>query len=204
MTPLVRQGSVPKSSPPARSAYRAGTSGRRRKRPCYPVSLPFAPPPGWTDPGPPRRTWPTLVAAVVVCLLAASGLLALDLHPGPSAAPAAKAAAPAPVEVAVDASRVKAPETAPDPAPPPAPPTAQPPEKHPPAPDPAPAPIAASLPGPAGASCRAPAGKSATETYGTSVNFMDDPVAAARVALKDRKLLFVLHVAGNFEDDRFT
>jgi hypothetical protein len=40
--------------------------------------------------------------------------------------------------------------------------------------------------------------------YGTSVDFVDDPTAAAEKALKEKKLLFVLHVAGNFEKDRFT
>jgi hypothetical protein len=40
--------------------------------------------------------------------------------------------------------------------------------------------------------------------YGTAVDFVDDPTAAARQALHDKKLLFVLHVAGNFEDSKFT
>jgi hypothetical protein len=40
--------------------------------------------------------------------------------------------------------------------------------------------------------------------YGTSIDFVDSPTAAAEQALKDGKLLFVLHVAGNFEKDAFT
>src|SRR5262249_33595545 len=40
--------------------------------------------------------------------------------------------------------------------------------------------------------------------YGTAVDFVDDPTEAAREALQQKKLLFVLHVAGNFEDDKFT
>ena len=40
--------------------------------------------------------------------------------------------------------------------------------------------------------------------YGTSLEFVDDPRAAAQKALQEQKLLFVLHVAGNFEDDKFT
>jgi hypothetical protein len=40
--------------------------------------------------------------------------------------------------------------------------------------------------------------------YGTSVDFAESPTAAAEQALKDNKLLFVLHVAGNFEKDCFT
>jgi hypothetical protein len=40
--------------------------------------------------------------------------------------------------------------------------------------------------------------------YGTAVDFVDSPAEAARKALKEHKLVFVLHVAGNFEDDKFT
>jgi hypothetical protein len=40
--------------------------------------------------------------------------------------------------------------------------------------------------------------------YGTSVDFVDSPTEAAEKALKEKKLLFVLHVAGNFEKDCFT
>jgi outer membrane biosynthesis protein TonB len=40
--------------------------------------------------------------------------------------------------------------------------------------------------------------------FGTSVHFVDSPTQAAALALKEQKLLFVLHVAGNFEDDKFT
>jgi hypothetical protein len=40
--------------------------------------------------------------------------------------------------------------------------------------------------------------------HGTSVEFLDTPSEAARKALKEQKLVFVLHVSGNFEDPRFT
>ena len=40
--------------------------------------------------------------------------------------------------------------------------------------------------------------------YGTRVDFVESPTEAAEKARKDKKLLFVLHVAGNFEEDRFT
>jgi hypothetical protein len=40
--------------------------------------------------------------------------------------------------------------------------------------------------------------------YGTQVDFVDDPAAAAKKAAKDDKLLFILHIAGNFEDSGFT
>ena len=39
---------------------------------------------------------------------------------------------------------------------------------------------------------------------GTSVEFADTPVEAAAKAKKEQKLVFVLHVSGNFEDPRFT
>jgi hypothetical protein len=40
--------------------------------------------------------------------------------------------------------------------------------------------------------------------HGTSITFEDTPSAAARKALKEQKLVLVLHVSGNFEDPRFT
>jgi hypothetical protein len=42
------------------------------------------------------------------------------------------------------------------------------------------------------------------ETYGTSVLFLGNPVEAAETARRESKLLFVLHVSGNFEDSCFT
>jgi hypothetical protein len=41
-------------------------------------------------------------------------------------------------------------------------------------------------------------------SFGTSVEFYDTPSEAARHAKKEQKLVFVLHVSGNFEDPRFT
>lgn len=40
--------------------------------------------------------------------------------------------------------------------------------------------------------------------HGTTVEFVESPSAAARQALKEEKLVFVLHVSGHFEDPRFT
>ncbi|MSR30844.1 MAG: hypothetical protein EXR99_04985 [Gemmataceae bacterium] len=40
--------------------------------------------------------------------------------------------------------------------------------------------------------------------HGTTINFYDTPKEAAKVAKKEEKLVFVLHVSGNFEDPRFT
>jgi hypothetical protein len=42
------------------------------------------------------------------------------------------------------------------------------------------------------------------ETFGTNVQFVRNPLEAGRIAGDQRKLTFLLHVSGNFEDDRFT
>ncbi|MGH7226278.1 MAG: hypothetical protein ACRELF_23935 [Gemmataceae bacterium] len=42
------------------------------------------------------------------------------------------------------------------------------------------------------------------ETYGTQVLFLNNQAAAADTARKDHKLLFVMHISGNFEDACFT
>jgi hypothetical protein len=41
-------------------------------------------------------------------------------------------------------------------------------------------------------------------TYGTQIAFVSSQTEAARKALNERKLLFVLHLSGNFEDKKFT
>jgi hypothetical protein len=68
----------------------------------------------------------------------------------------------------------------------------------PPAEDPPAAPPAPPA-GCAGGQCAVNDGK-----YGTSVDFVADPTDAAKQALKEKKLLFVLNISGNFEDDKFT
>lgn len=40
--------------------------------------------------------------------------------------------------------------------------------------------------------------------YGTSVHFEDSPSDAAKRALKEEKLVMVLHISGYFEDPEFT
>jgi len=40
--------------------------------------------------------------------------------------------------------------------------------------------------------------------HGTTIDFLDKPAAAAKQAKKEGKLVFVLHISGNFEDPRFT
>jgi hypothetical protein len=47
-------------------------------------------------------------------------------------------------------------------------------------------------------------GTTCSGDYGTSIAFEDDPKDAAAKAKKEEKLVFVLHVSGNFEDPRFT
>jgi hypothetical protein len=46
--------------------------------------------------------------------------------------------------------------------------------------------------------------KPACGDYGTSVHFEKTPSDAARKALKEEKLVFVLHVSGLFENPDFT
>ena len=40
--------------------------------------------------------------------------------------------------------------------------------------------------------------------HGTAVNFVDTPSEAAKQAKKEEKLVFVLHVSGQFEDPSIT
>jgi hypothetical protein len=49
-----------------------------------------------------------------------------------------------------------------------------------------------------------PVGQPAQETFGTSVAFVRNPSEAAKVAKQQHKLLFILHVSGNFEESKFT
>jgi hypothetical protein len=79
-------------------------------------------------------------------------------------------------------------------------------EKEPPAapPTPPPAPPHRAAPAEVPVPQAAPAGRPAGETYGTSVTFLGNPEEAAELARRDKKLLFVLHVSGNFEDSCFT
>jgi hypothetical protein len=41
-------------------------------------------------------------------------------------------------------------------------------------------------------------------SHGTRVEFVATPSKAAQMAKKEQKLVFVLHVSGDFEDPRFT
>jgi hypothetical protein len=44
----------------------------------------------------------------------------------------------------------------------------------------------------------------AGENYGTQVLFLNNPTAAEEAARSEKKLLFVMHISGNFEDSCFT
>jgi hypothetical protein len=44
----------------------------------------------------------------------------------------------------------------------------------------------------------------AGETYGTQVLFLNNPEVAEETAQREKKLLFVMHISGNFEDSCFT
>jgi len=68
--------------------------------------------------------------------------------------------------------------------------------------DPAPI-VPAPIAPPAAASLTAPAAPEC-QTFGTSVAFAASPAAAAKQAAQEGKLLFLLHVSGDFEDDAFT
>jgi protein TonB len=71
-------------------------------------------------------------------------------------------------------------------------------------PPPSPAPMPREL-SPAPAPMEAPADEAAPAvTHGTSVRFVNSPAEAARRARGQDRLLFVLHISGNFEDPGFT
>ncbi len=49
-----------------------------------------------------------------------------------------------------------------------------------------------------------PAEEAPCGEFGTSLHFEKSPSEAARKALKDEKLVFVLHISGHFDDTAFT
>lgn len=52
--------------------------------------------------------------------------------------------------------------------------------------------------------CKKACGKCGQEKFGTSISWKGTPTDAAVLAKKQEKLLFILHVSGNFEDAKFT
>ena len=56
----------------------------------------------------------------------------------------------------------------------------------------------------ADAPAKKPAEKTTCGDYGTNVHFEKSPSDAAKKALKEEKLVCVLHISGNFEDPDLT
>lgn len=46
--------------------------------------------------------------------------------------------------------------------------------------------------------------RASTACHGTAVEFVENPVLAAKLAKEEKKLVLVLHVSGYFEDPNFT
>jgi hypothetical protein len=132
--------------------------------------------------------WPAVAAAGTVGVLLVAGAFAWARAHAP-----ARPEAPAPRELAAVAA-TEPPAPVEGGAPAAAPPTA--PALVPPLPA---APVEAQRPAPA-EPCLACAG----QTYGTRVTFLPGPADAARQARREGKLLFILHVSGNFEESKFT
>ena len=47
-------------------------------------------------------------------------------------------------------------------------------------------------------------GQECSGDYGTEVKFVDSAMEASKLAVKQEKLVFVLHVSGNFEESKYT
>jgi hypothetical protein len=47
-------------------------------------------------------------------------------------------------------------------------------------------------------------GEEGVACHGTAVRFVETPVQAAKLAAQEKKLVFVLHVSGYFEDPKLT
>ncbi len=139
--------------------------------------------------------WRPVAAAAVTALLLVVAVFALIPHrrhaaaaaPPPAVVQSAKPAAePAREEVAAAPEPPKPAPESPKAAPAPAAPVKTQPVVH--------------VPEPEVFKAQAPV----CQQYGTKVDFYDSPADAARMAQKEQKLLFVLHVAGNFEEPGFT
>ena len=104
------------------------------------------------------------------------------VEPQPAPAPLKETPPPAVAELVPAVQAKLAPPPEPAPPEPPVPAPAPPPEPAPPQPPPA----------------------AESTSCGTSVHFVASPQAAARRAEEEGKLVFTLHVSGNFEDPGFT
>jgi hypothetical protein len=199
--------SLQRSPGPRRNAV-LGESRSSASRPSYPVAYP----PAMRQP---VSFWPAIVVVILSLSvvfgasvwvlskprsLAAQQPVTLVAQPaGAENVVALTHREPSPVpSMSVETVAAKIAPAAPEPA---APDQALPspiPEKAVPPQAVAPSPLA---PSPVAASDSAPP---VTHTYGTSVAFLSSPAEAALRAQRERKLLFVLHVAGNFEESCFT
>ncbi len=144
----------------------------------------------------PARTVHPVAVALAAPAIAdlASPLPEADAAPPTDPAPPPPAAASASLAVsAMNQDNVACRYDPPPLPPPPAAPVAAP-SADPPAPPPAPPAEKKEAPPPA-AVC---------QTFNTSVEFAVSPTAAEKQAARDGKLVFLLHVSGDFEDDAFT
>ena len=166
--------------------------------------------PGDTNPPPPRALAGSATAAKPVVRQESTVAPLPRKEPSASfSVPAAAAAAPetpAAIPVAVKENIPSPPpvvlaEKPADPVARAEPPAAASPEPNPPEPrEPTPPPekqIRVAQAAPTAPSCP-------VEKYGTSVDFLSNPQLASRQARTQAKLLFLLHVSGNFEDNCFT
>lgn len=144
--------------------------------------------------------WPAVAAACVVAVLAVVGLLlVLANSPRPERAPIAlPSAAAAPIEA--DAGAPAALQAPPEPTPVGAALAPLSPDRTP----PRLVEVGPRIPEPALPPALICPVRRAPQNYGTRVAFLSSPAVAARQAQEEGKLLFVLHVSGNFEDSTFT
>jgi hypothetical protein len=155
--------------------------------------------------GPSIIHWPVVAAAGAAGLLFMAGLTVAAWRG--SHAGRARETATTPAAVAA----VQAPTPPPSEEPPPAdpqPPAASPAEEENELPPTTAGPSLAEVDSlqadPAPATPPVPRCAPATETHGTRVDFVALPAEASRLAVQEDKLLFVLHLSGNFEDPQFT
>ncbi len=154
---------------------------------CLPRLEPGRSPPPRGRPQP-LLYWPAVLAASVLALLLSAGLVVAVALTTPQPAEASDLV-PSPVE---PPTRIVPPQpaavvTRPAPQPPPRQVVRVTRTDLPPKPPPVPE-----------------ATRPPTSLLGTRVEFVDSPAAAARTAAREEKLLYVLHVSGNFEDPGFT
>ena len=189
------------SAPPRRTAVPAARSSARLAKPV-PVRK-----------KPPVMLWGACAAGGAAVLIAMIAIIAVRMstatpepehtEAGPVVLPQVIADVRHPVPVQEEAPAQVDPVPLDKPAPKPAP---RPPVLRPPAPAMPDGPVNLAGIGPdpndagaPGADCNV-----CQQNFGTSVNFARNPVEANRQATEERKLTFILHVSGNFEEARFT